>query len=98
MKTADFYSIQNDLIRLANRPSFAVKDPGHMVKVNVLVGEEKENYNSFFRAKFQKKQTKAALCTSSITQRKKLCSNSRYKPAVWRKPHFLGNSGGPSTK
>jgi hypothetical protein len=41
MKTADFYSIQNDLIRLANRPSFAVKDPGHMVKVNVLVGEEK---------------------------------------------------------
>lgn len=62
MKTADLYFIQNELIRLANRPSFPIKDPGHFAKINILVGEEKEHYNSFLRAKFIRKPTKLAQC------------------------------------
>jgi len=52
--------MQYSLAILSNRPFFAVKDPGHFAKVNILVGEEMPTYNSYLRVNATKKIRKGA--------------------------------------
>ena len=56
--TAKIYKIQNETLRLSKKSFVPVKDPGHFAKINILVGDEMPNYNSYARLKLSKKVKK----------------------------------------
>ena len=56
--TAKIYKIQNETLRLSKKSFVPVKDPGHFGKINILVGDEMPNYNSYARLKLSKKVKK----------------------------------------
>ena len=53
--TAKIYKIQNETLRLSKKSFVPVKDPGHFAKINILVGDEMPDYNSYARLKLSKK-------------------------------------------
>lgn len=57
--TANIYKIQNETLRLSKKSFVPVKDPGHFAKVNILVGDEMPDYNSYARLKLSKKVKKS---------------------------------------
>jgi len=56
--TAKIYKIQNETLGLSKKSFVSVKDPGHFAKINILVGDEMPNYNSYARLKLSKKVKK----------------------------------------
>ena len=50
--------MQNELLLMPRKARFAANDPGHLARVEVLVGQEQEYYNSSVQLKLQKKPTK----------------------------------------